>query len=215
MEPPVRLDVWADIACPWCLVGHRRLERALREEPAGAVAVRWRAFQLAPDLPAEGMPRREYYERKFGADTDRVHEHVTAVGAQDGIAFDLLKAERAVNTRLAHRAVKLSLDRGAAMDALMSAYLEEGVDVGDAATVADVLERRGMAPQDLLTRLTETGDGGDEVDEDVALAARIGLHAVPGFVANGALALSGAHEPALLRKLVAAARAQSKRPDAA
>ena len=215
MEPPVRLDVWADIACPWCLVGHRRLERALREEPEEAVEVHWRAFLLAPDLPPEGMPRREYYERKFGADTDSVHGHVTAVAAQEGIAFDLLKAERAVNTRLAHRAVKLSLDRGVAFDALMRAYLEEGADVGDAATVAELLERRGIAPQDLLTRLTDTDDGGAEVDVDVALASRIGLHAVPGFVANGGLALSGAHEPQLLRKLFAAARARAARPDAA
>jgi predicted DsbA family dithiol-disulfide isomerase len=203
----VRLDVFADIACPWCLVGHRRLQQALAQEPAGSVEVHWRAFQLAPEIPPEGIPRREYYERKFGANADNLHERVNAVGREVGLALDVLKAERAVNTRLAHRAVKLASDRGAAMDALMSAYLEHGVDVGDAATVAELLERRGLAPEDLVTRL-QSDEAGDEVDQDIALAQTLGLHAVPAFVADAHFALSGAHEPALLRKLIAAAREQ-------
>ena len=205
----VRLDVFTDIACPWCLVGHRRLATALAQEEPGSVEVHWRAFQLAPDLPPQGIPRREYYEDKFGpGGADHINEHLTTVGAQEGIAFDLLKAERAVNTRTAHRATKLATDTGAAVEALMSAYLEHGEDVGDPANVAAILERAGLAPQDLLTRLAGTDEGGEEVDADVALAHRAGLHAVPAFVANGGLALSGAHEPELLRKLFAAARGQ-------
>jgi predicted DsbA family dithiol-disulfide isomerase len=209
----VRLDVFADIACPWCLIGHRRLERALEQEEPGSVQVSWRAFQLAPEIPAEGVPRREYFERKFGAVSDQMFDRVRQAGAPDGLKIEPLAAEKAVNTRLAHRAVKLSTDRHAAMDALMRAYLEEGVDVGDAATVAQLLERRGLAPEDLQTRLEATDEADGEVDEDIALAARLGLHAVPAFVADASFALSGAQEPELLRKLIAAAR--QKREQAA
>jgi predicted DsbA family dithiol-disulfide isomerase len=210
-DGPVRLDVFADVACPWCLVGHRRLERALVEEPAGPVQVRWRAFQLAPEIPPEGIPRREYYEHKFGspAQVEQVFARVTAQGRQDGISFDFHAAERAVNTRLAHRAVKLveadGRDAGAAMEALMSAYLERGADVGHPHEIERALSARGLAPADLAARL-ETGEGEAEVEHDLRLAHRLGLHAVPAFVADSSFAISGAHEPQLLRRLIAAAR---------
>jgi predicted DsbA family dithiol-disulfide isomerase len=219
-DGPIRLDVFADIACPWCLVGHRRLERALAEEPAGGVHVRWRAFQLAPDIQSEGIPRREYYERKFGspAQVEQIFAHVTAHGRQDGISFDFHAAERAVNTRLAHRAVKLvaadGYDASEAMEALMGAYLERGIDVGDAQEIEQALRVRGLAPVDLAARL-ETDEGESEVEHDLRLARQFGLHAVPAFVADSSFAISGAHEPQLLRKLIAAARERRAGAEAA
>jgi len=212
MPEPVRIEVYADVVCPWCLIGHRRLARAIAEEPPGSISVRWRAFQLNPELPLEGMPRREYYEQKFGSavTVEQLHGQVTQAGAQEGIAFDFDAADRAVSTRLAHRAIKLAardgLDAGAAMDTLMTAYLVEGHDVGDAATIADVLERHGLAPDGLVTRLADTDEGDQEVGDDLQLAAALGIHAVPTFVADAHFALAGAHEPELLRKLFAAAR---------
>jgi predicted DsbA family dithiol-disulfide isomerase len=216
----VQLDVFADIACPWCLIGHRRLERALAEEPPGSVEVRWRAFQLAPEIPAEGIPRMEYFTRKFGSPerVEQIFAHTTAQGRESGVSFDFHAAARAVNTRLGHRAVKLAaadgLNAGRSMEALMSGYLEHGIDVGDPGELERLLTARGLAPRGLRQRLA--GDEGDAaVEEDLRLAARIGLHAVPAFVADAGVALSGAHEPALLRKLLAAARERRGDPGAA
>lgn len=215
MADPVHLDVFADVACPWCLIGHRRLQRALAEEEPGSVTVRWRAFQLAPDIPAEGIPRREYYERKFGANAERLWEHVSAAGASEGIRFDFLAAERTVNSRLALRVVQIAQndgDGGPVLEALMSGYMEHGVDVSDPQAIAEHLGDR--APADLVARL-EAGEGEAEVAHDLTLAAPLGINAVPAFVADASFAISGAHEPPLLRKLIAAARERGEQQPSA
>src|SRR3954451_25498969 len=63
----IPVDVWADVACPWCFLGHHRLRQALAEEPPGSVEVRPRAFELQPDLPPEGMAVEDFYPRRFGS----------------------------------------------------------------------------------------------------------------------------------------------------
>ena len=62
----MRIDIFSDVICPWCFIGKRRLERALRERPQGDVETCWRAFQLNPDMPIQGMPRQLYLKAKFG-----------------------------------------------------------------------------------------------------------------------------------------------------
>jgi predicted DsbA family dithiol-disulfide isomerase len=64
--PPILIDVYADIACPWCYIGERRLARALAERPELRAERRWRPFQLQPGLPAAGLPWAAFVEQKFG-----------------------------------------------------------------------------------------------------------------------------------------------------
>lgn len=198
------LDVWSDIVCPWCLIGKRRLAAALAEEPPGSVHVRWHAFQLQPDIPTAGMDARVYFERKFGS-PERVAElqrHVTDAAAEDGIELRYDLQTRAPNTLLAHRAVKLAPDPDAALDALFAAHFQQGEDVGDRDTVLRLVP--GVDP-DALDR----GDGAEAVESDLDAAGEIGVTGVPFFVAAGRLALAGAHDPALLRRLFATAREQA------
>src|SRR5262245_51171991 len=82
------IDVVSDVVCPWCFIGKRRVEAALalyaKERPdAAAPAVSWRPFQLNPDLPAEGMPRAEYIQRKFGADRKSTRLNSSHLGISD------------------------------------------------------------------------------------------------------------------------------------
>jgi predicted DsbA family dithiol-disulfide isomerase len=198
------LDVWSDLVCPWCFIGKRRLETALAHEPAGAVEVRWHAFQLQPDIPPEGVDAGPYFRAKFGSDEQvaELQRRVSAVAAGEGLRFDFAAQRRAPNTLLAHRAVKLAPDPDAAIEALFSAHFERGLDIGDRDTVLELVD--GVDPDAL-----DAGGGADAVANDLAAAAEIGVTGVPFFVAAGRVALSGAHEPELLRRLIDAGRGQS------
>lgn len=196
----VTVDVWSDLVCPWCFIGRRRLQAALAKEPAGSVEVRWRAFQLAPDLPPEGVEAERYFNEKFGG-PERVkmmHERVAAVAREDGLElrFDLQK--RSPNTRLAHRAVKLSPDPDAAVETLFSAHFLQGEDIADRETLLRLLP--GLDAGQL-----DAGEGETEVDEDLDLARRIGITGVPFFVADMRVAVSGAQPAEVLNQLIAQA----------
>jgi predicted DsbA family dithiol-disulfide isomerase len=201
---PVTLDIWSDIVCPWCLIGRRRLTRALAAEPPGSVLVRWHAFQLQPDIPVEGVDATEYFEAKFGG-AERMRQlqsHVAAEAAKEGLELRFDLQRRAPNTLLAHRAIKLAPDPDAALEALFTGHFERGEDIGDRDTVLRLVEGLDADALDL-------GEGADEVALDLQTATEIGVTGVPFFVAGGRAALSGAHEPELLRKLIDAGRSQA------
>jgi predicted DsbA family dithiol-disulfide isomerase len=203
-DMPVTLDVWSDIVCPWCYIGRRRLAAALAEEGPGSVDVRWRAFQLQPDIPPEGLDAAEYFAAKFGGPERlrQIHDRVAGEAAKVGLTLRFDLQRRAPNTLLAHRAIALAPDAGAALDALFAAHFEQGLDIGDRDTVLRVVD--GLDAEAL-----DRGDGTDAVHADLQAAREIGVTGVPFFVAGGRVALSGAHEPALLRRLLEAAREQA------
>src|ERR1044072_4511275 len=99
------LEIFSDTVCPWCYIGKRRLERALRQRPQPGLAKRWRAFQLNPGLPASGMDRRQYMVAKFGSldRAQRLYDAVSRVGAQEGISFEFDRIQRPPNTVRSHR----------------------------------------------------------------------------------------------------------------
>jgi predicted DsbA family dithiol-disulfide isomerase len=206
------VDVWADLSCPWCWMGTRRLAAALAEEPPGSVEVRRRAFELNAGLPPEGVPRDEHYARVFGSPeaAAAAGERVAQAGAQDGLEFRFDLQRRAPNTRMAHRLVKLAdhAGRGAeAMEALFRGHFAEGADLSDPAQAVALLAAPDVGLQaDALHAALELGAGEPEVLADERTAQRLEITGVPFFLAGGAVALSGAHEPALLARLLAAAR---------
>ena len=101
----ITIDVFSDPICPWCYIGKKRLDQALAARPDLPIAVRWRAFQLNPDMPRDGMDRQSYLSAKFGG-ADRASEvygQIQRVGAQVGIDFQFDKIPRTPSTLNAHR----------------------------------------------------------------------------------------------------------------
>src|SRR3954462_14900034 len=101
----IPVDMWADVSCPWCYIGHHRLKQAIAGEPPGSVEVRPRAFELQPDLPTEGMATEDFYPRRFGSveAMREAFERVTTEAATSGLELRFDRMTRAPNTRLAHR----------------------------------------------------------------------------------------------------------------
>lgn len=184
----MQLEVFSDVACPFCFIGKRRLTVALEGFSQALVDVRWRAYLLQPGLPAEGVDALPFYRAKFGGERamQAAFERVAAMGRPQGIAFDFAAMKRAPNTRLAHRALKVCERLGAgsqALEALFRAHFEEGADVGRLDHVVAALERHGV-PLDMrqLQEDLASGAGAADVEADLARGAALGVGAVPLFL---------------------------------
>src|SRR5436190_58208 len=150
------VDIVSDVICPWCFVGKRRLERALKAVPGGrTVRVRWLPFQLNPQMPTAGMNRREYRSAKFGswARSQELDAQVVAVGATEGIAFAYDRVGLTPNTLDAHRLIALAAKEGvqdAVGEALFRGYFTEGCDISDLSVLLDVGAGPGRREREML-----------------------------------------------------------------
>ena len=210
----IRLDVWVDVVCPWCLIGMERLDAALTEHAArpgaAAVDVRIRSFELEPDAPLEAGPSVvEHLAERMGSSPDevrgmmaRVNEHAASVGIT--IDFDRV---RSVGTRLAHEVVQLAHDTGRQREvatALARAHFLGGADLSDVATLVALARDAGLDAEAVAATLA-SGARIDAVRADEAMARELGVSGVPAYALDGALALSGAQPvPALVAALAAA-----------
>jgi predicted DsbA family dithiol-disulfide isomerase len=195
----MRIDIVADVICPWCFVGKRRLEAALAQRPAIAPDITWRPFQLNPDIPPEGMPREAYLAAKFGgqAHVKRLNQAVVDAGSSVGVPFAFDKIARTPNTLNAHRLVRYAQRQGRAneaVDRLFGAYFVEGRDLGDLETLAAIAGESGLDSADAAQFLSSLSERA-EVAADDAGARRLGINAVPCFIFTGQYAISGAQEP--------------------
>jgi len=212
--PSLAVDVVSDVVCPWCYIGKRKLKRALEElarrEPGLEVVVRWHPFELNPDLPTEGIPRRDYLRAKFGSDsTAEVYARVRAVGESVGIDFEFERIARQPNTRDAHRLVAWAQERGygeAIVEALFRAYFVDGRSLADREELSAIAESAGVE-RFAARALLESEGLREEVESEYREAQAAGIGAVPFFIFNGRTAVSGAHDPPTLLDAIAAARA--------
>ncbi len=206
----MRIDIYSDTICPWCFIGKRRLERALAERPQPGLKIHWRAFQLNPDMPAGGLDRQDYLNRKFGGaqNAERVYAAVREAGAQEGIAFDFAAIERTPNSLLSHRLLRFALERGdqdPLVERLFNLYFLEGGDLEDPEVLIQAAEDAGFDPAAARGYL-EAGTGLEDVQNEDTQARRAGIQGVPTFILNGQYALSGAQEPKVLFQMFDLAR---------
>ncbi|RLK24460.1 putative DsbA family dithiol-disulfide isomerase [Micromonospora sp. M71_S20] len=196
----MEIEIYADVVCPWCYIGKRRLEQAL-ESYDGEVTVRYRPFQLDPSPVPEPRPLVDAMAAKFGG-PDRVRQmfgQVTEVAGQVGLKLDFDRAV-AANTFDAHRLVAWATDRGRAaemVDALYRAHFTDGVDVGSRDALAALAAEVGLDAAE-ARRFLDSGERAAELSEELATARQIGVTSVPTFVLAGRYAVTGAQEPETL-----------------
>jgi predicted DsbA family dithiol-disulfide isomerase len=220
----LRVDIWSDIACPWCHVGKRRLEAALAEFPRkDAVEIVWRAFELDPSAPRQRDREVSYAERlakKYGSspkEAEGMIARMTETAKGDGLDFHFERI-RPGNTFDAHRVLHLALVRGgwklqdAVKERFLRAYLSEGEPIGDPETLVRLAAEAGLDAEEVRATLASDVYA-KEVREDEDEARELGISGVPFFVLGGVYAVSGAQpSEVLLRALTQAAKDLDPRP---
>jgi predicted DsbA family dithiol-disulfide isomerase len=204
----VNVEIWSDIACPWCYVGKRRFEQALsRFEHAGEVRVTWRSFELDPDAPRERTgDRAARLAEKYGISVERAHEleqGLVETAAGDGLElrFDIA---RSGSTFDGHRLIHLAAAHGlqeSMQQRLLSAYFTEGELIADEETLVRLGVELGLDGEEIREMLASERFA-EDVREDEASARQLGIAAVPTFVVDRAIGVSGAQPPDVLLDLL-------------
>ena len=193
----MRIDIWSDVVCPWCYLGHRRFRTALDRLPDLDVEVRWRAYELDPRAPTEPADLVSVLERKYGPGAyASMTARLTALGEAEGIEYRFDRTQR-VNTFDAHRLIAWAATRPHGQDpiveALFAAYFTNGANVADHATLVDIVGRAGgdrVAAAAVLAGDDFTAD----VRADEAAARDLEVTGVPAFVLAERMMIPGAQD---------------------
>ncbi len=204
----MEVEIWSDIACPWCYIGKRRFEAALAEfEHADQVHVSWRSFELDPSAPAERPgDRAERLAEKYGVTVEQaraMEQRVTDAAAGDGLEFRFDIARSGL-TFDGHRLIHIAADNGlqdAMKERLMRAYFSEGQLISDRETLIRLAGEVGV-DEDEVRRLLDSDRYSDEVRADEREATALGISAVPTFVVDRQLGVSGAQPPEVMLQLL-------------
>lgn len=194
----LHVEVIADLACPFCYLGKRRLATALRAV-RGPHDVSWLPWQLNPDMPAEGQSLDEYLTRRFGspANVAPILEGLAAEGKGAGIDFRFDRLKRIPNTLKAHQLMYLAesegRDQSALAEGLMSAFFEHGEDIGDTDVLVDQAGTQGMRPDDVVRIIGDSAARQIVATREGQVRAS-GITGVPGFLLNRRLLIVGAQD---------------------
>ena len=210
---PVKVEMIADLACPWCYLGLIRLDKARALRPRTPVVLRWWPYLLNPQLPKEGMERRTYLRAKFGSDghASQIYQRIEAAGREEGIPFAFDKMTRTPNTTLAQRLILLAQGQGkgeSLIHALFKALFEQGIDIGKAGELAAIGRTTGLDPDD-IEALFAGSDHAADVIRGHQRASMIGVQGVPVYVIDREHVITGAQAPEVLAGLPDVARMDS------
>ncbi len=190
------IEVFSDVVCPWCYVGERRLAQALAQREGVEVEVRWRPFQLRPELPPQGIGWEAMVNEKFGGrvKAQPMFDHVAQLGAVEGITLDFDRIASSPNTLDGHRLILLAREQGKEWEManrLFAAYFGEGYNLNDPEQLVTLAAEAGLDEAEVRAFLA--GDRfADEVQESQRAAYASGIHSVPSYVINQRYLVQGA-----------------------
>lgn len=210
---PIRIDIVSDVVCPWCVIGYKQLQEALRRlEGEVEAEIRWHPFELNPMMPPEGQELREHMTEKYGTNrqqSDAARSRLASVGDSLGFSFNFYEGQRIYNTFLAHQLLKWAEQEGKQSElelALFESYFSNQENVGDEATLAQVAGRVGLDEAEAAA-LLDDGRFARDVREHQRFWLSKGIQAVPSFVLDGRFLIPGAQNPevfvAAIEKLTA------------
>ena len=220
---PLTIDIVSDVVCPWCYIGKRKLEAALALPEAAdlpPVVIRWHPFQLNPDLPATGMPRKQYLEDKFGGPerAKTIYDRVRAAGDAVGLSLNIDGIAHQANTLSAHALIAFAQqgdqDGSDMKERLLKAYFVENRNIGDTDVLVAIAAEAGLDANAARAFIT-SADERTAVSESDAQARQLGVTGVPFFIFNRQLAVSGAQDPATLLEAMKQAVAGATEPGSA
>ncbi|MDA7593199.1 DsbA family oxidoreductase [Rhodobacteraceae bacterium] len=192
----VKLDIFSDPICPWCYIGKSYLDRALEKAGNHPFNIQWHPFQLNPEMPLQGVDRREYLERKFGNKDLAIKAYTPVLehAALAGINLKLEKIIKTPNTLSAHRLIFWAWQEGvqnAVVSAIFKAYFVEGKDIGENTVLVDISHNTGI-DKIVVDRLLKGTNDKEQVIETDKGAREMGINSAPTFILNGRHVITGA-----------------------
>ncbi len=197
--PKMKVEIWSDIMCPFCYIGKRHYEAAVKQfADANRLELEWHSFQLDPNIPLQPQEKNVYQylaERKGISyqQSEQMHENVVNMAKQAGLTYNFDKAVVA-NSFAAHRVIQMAKTKGlgdAAEERLFSAYFTEGKNFGDPLVLVELGKDIGLAKEDVELALSDETYA-LKVKQDIVEADKIGVRGVPFFVFDRKYAVSGA-----------------------
>lgn len=194
MTRTIKVDLFTDTVCPWCLVGSARLDQAIAALPEGiAVDVENHPFYLDPNTPEDGVVVAEMLRQKYGRDPKEMWARVESEAEATGIDLDLSRQPKAYPTRKGHTLVRLAREKStqhALANAIASAYFIDHRQTHDDDVLADIAVEHGFAREEALAAVRDSAELRTTHDLAIA-AARQGIQGVPFFVFENRFAISG------------------------
>ncbi len=202
----LKIDMVSDVVCPWCVIGFKRLEKALQQLQGEIEAdIEWHPFELNPQMPPEGEALSEHIARKYGSTPEQSaanRQHITFFGQELGFQFDFSKMSHIYNTFSAHRVLHWARDKGRQKEmelGLFDAYFTEGKDPSDPEVLSTVAEAAGLdgnMARDIATSDQYT----QEVRAEQQHFTSLGIQAVPAFIVEDKYLISGAQDSTVFVK---------------
>ena len=199
-ERVIRIDVVSDVVCPWCYIGKRRLERGIEgTQLSGSVQVKnieiiYRAYQLDPSVPKEGLNFQTYMENRFGANYVSKFHQVEQVAQTEDLDFDFSALPKAINTLTLHRILTIALQNGIqaeVKEAFMKAYFVDKQDLTQENVLVELLGKYGWSAEKTIS-IINSDVAMDKVKEEINYYRQLGVTGVPYFIFNQKYAISGA-----------------------
>ncbi|MDA7965924.1 DsbA family oxidoreductase [Ruegeria sp.] len=195
-RPVVQIDIVSDVVCPWCIVGFRQLDQALKQENVLA-RLRWHPFELNPNMGADGQNLREHIAEKYGStpeQSQQARDQLTALGAELGFAFNFTEESRIYNTFAAHQLLDWAEGQGRQHPlklALFEVYFTQQRDVSDPEVLIAAVTTAGLDP-DAARAALASGAHVQPVREKQQFWTSRGISGVPSMVFGGKYLLTGA-----------------------
>ena len=206
----VSIDIFSDVVCPWCYIGKRNLEKALKIITSNRddlnISVNWRAFQLNPALPMGGLSRQEYTASKFGGkeNAKAVYDRVRLAAEQVGLTLHFDDITVQPNSTKMHELIYASKETALTDDlieALFKAFFIDGRDLSRKENIRQIARDIGMSDE-VIHNTVESDNYAGQVSEDLKESQRLGISGVPFYVINAEIGLSGAQPPEMIAKTI-------------
>ena len=193
MTQSVDVEIYADIICPWCYIGKKRLDAAFAARPHVTPRYIWRCFLLNPTMPPAGIDRQAYLVGKFGNAAKAVYGRIAEAGLGSGIDFNFDGIKRTPDSRKTHRYLLVAAAQGHDLsDAFFKAYFIDGRDIGDDDELIKIAHEQEFTidPASLADPALDR-----QIANDVEMSRQLRVDGVPFMIFAGQYAIAGAHMP--------------------
>lgn len=208
MKEKLKIDIVSDVVCPWCTIGYKRLEKAIKELGIeDQIDIEWQPFELNPNMPAEGQNVIEHLTEKYGSTVAQQNEskqQMTEIGAELGFKFNYFDDMRMVNTFNAHVLLEYAKGFGKQTELKMrltTAFFSDQKDVSNNAVLKEALLDVGLNANEALAKLDDE-NARYKVRNKQNYWKNLGVNSVPTFVFNKKSAITGAQPVNSLKQVL-------------